>query len=119
MLRKLLTASALVCLAGAASGAGAPQDETRIRQDSQNTQVISVRNGPLCFTVTGAASDMIETPFYNGPLGSAPGILEVIRHSGGQCSFRFVVPSNPAWNGSVIRLFRNGRFIDGDRVVCR
>lgn len=121
MVRKLIIVAGLTALASLSSTASAQvrQDELAIRSAASNTQVFGTAGQSMVFTISGAPNDTIETPFYSGRLGSAPNVVQVIQNSGGNCSFRFSVPFTPSWNGSVIRVFRNGQFIDGDRVSAR
>jgi hypothetical protein len=112
----LVALASLACLTAAAN---AQQNESAIRTAASNSDVIVSAGQPMVFTASGLPTDIIETPFYTGRLDRAPYVTQVILNSGGNCSFRFCAPFNPAWNGTVVRLTSNGRFIDGDRVVCR
>jgi hypothetical protein len=113
---KSLLAASILGLSLCVSAAQAQYDETRIRQSDQNTRVVGYNGSWTPYTISGVASDYIVTPFYCGPLGSAPFIVERIPNSGGQTSFRFCVPFFYSWDGCIIEVWRGGRLIDGDRV---
>lgn len=111
-----LLVSAAVAVGMLASAASAQYDETRIRQDGQNTQVIGTSGCNMFFTITGYSSDYIYTPFYCGPLGNAPFVYQTVNNSGGQTSYRFCITAQRSWDQSIIELWRGACFIDGDRV---
>lgn len=111
-----LAIAALTSFAGVAS---AQQSEAAIRCVASNTEVVGSVGQELRFTASGRPSDFIVTPFYSGRLDQAPNVWQVVIHSDGNCSFRFGVPFNPQWNGSIILVARNGNLVDVDRIVCR
>jgi len=99
-----------------AASAHAQYDESRIRQDSQQTQVEGYNGYATFFTITGLGTDYIVTPFYCGQLRNAPFVYQRVPTSGGQTSYRFCVTARRAWDQCIIELWRGSSFIDGDRV---
>lgn len=113
---KMLALTTIASLGLFAGAANAQYDESRIRQADQQTQVIGYNGQHMYFTITGYATDTIVTPFYSGPLGSAPCVIDRVLHSGGQTSYRFRVTANRGWDQMIIYLLRGGATIDADRV---
>lgn len=115
---RTIMALAVMALGASASAAHAQADESRIRCVDSSTQVVGRVGQVMFFTVTGYANDYVCTPFFTGRLDRAPNVYATVRHSGGQTSYRFCVTFNPAWTGQVVELWRSGKLIDRDRVVC-
>jgi len=113
---KLIGMGSVAGLSMLAGTANAQYDESRIRQWDQQTQVVGTNNSALFFTISGYSNDWINTPFYSGTLGRAPGVYEALKNSDGQTSYRFCVTAKSSWNGRIIELYRGTTLIDGDRV---
>ncbi len=118
MLRKakVLVLAAFAAVACSAASAHAQYDESRIRQDGQQTQVVGYAGYLTFFTITGLGTDYIVTPFYCGQLRYAPFVYQTVPTSGGQTSYRFCVTAQRAWDQCIIELWRGSSLIDGDRV---
>lgn len=115
-----LTASLIAFATGTANA-----NETRIRQANQNVVVQGSGGSPLLFTTTGYLNDDIlifngfGIPVVQGRirhLRSHPHVRAVVRHTGGQTSLRWRLPSG-GMDGGIVYIVRNGAVIDADPVV--
>ncbi len=120
--RKSLALARLAGISSFGLATNAHADETRVRQASQNT-VVKAANGCLQFTVSGFANHRVVAPFVNATVGqiaanpSAYGVWDVVYHSGGQFSLRFLVPTQGWYANQLVCVFNAaGAVIDADPI---
>jgi hypothetical protein len=98
-------------------------DETRVRQENQNTKIVGTPGQNVFWSMSGLPNAVIATPFCNATVAqicanpSAFGVYQVESNSGGQFTLRFCKVFKSQWINQQACVYLNGTLVDGDKFV--